>query len=196
VWLFAVISAYLVLATPVAAHRIADVLTQYRPVPEITRLPTADVVITLGGDNVRGRASETLRAHAAWPSARIVLFGDDWLLEHLLGGGIPPGLVTHDPRPPNTLGQMVAVRDYLRAHPHEVTAAVVASRLQMPRIAAIADTMRLRITLLPSPADVEPPRAGAGRWLPRYTALRISRDAIYEHAALIYYRWKGFTQGG
>jgi len=192
-WLFAVISAYLVLATPVAAHRIADTLTQYRPVPELTRLPTADVVITLGGDNVRGRASETLRAYKAWPSARIILFGDDWLLEQLLEAGIPAGQITHDPRPPNTLEQMVAVRDYGRTHQHEATA-VVASRLQMPRIAAIADTMQLHITLLPSPADVEPPRAGPGRWLPRYTALRISRDAIYEYAALIYYRWKGFTQ--
>ncbi len=193
-WFVGVISAYLVLATPVAAHHIADALTQYRPVPALTRLPTADVVITLGGDNVRGRASETLRAYSAWPSARITLLGDDWLLGKLLEGGIPPGQITHDPRPPNTLEQMVAVRDHLRAHPHEVTA-VVASRLQMPRIAAIADTMQLHITLLPSPADIEPPRAGAGRWIPRYTALRISRDAIYEHAALIFYRWKGFTDG-
>jgi uncharacterized SAM-binding protein YcdF (DUF218 family) len=194
-WLFAVISVYLVLATPVAAHHIADALTPYRPVPDLTRLPTADVVITLGGDNVRGRASETLRAYKRWPSARIILFGDDWLQGQLLEGGIPAGQITHDPRPPNTLEQMVAVRDHLRTHPHEVTA-VVASRLQMPRIAAIADTMQLHVTLLPSPADVEPPRAGAGRWLPRYTALRISRDAIYEHAALTYYRWKGFAQGG
>ena len=192
-WLLAVVSAYLVLATPVAAHHIADALTQYRPAPELTGLPIADVVVTFGGDNIRGRVSETLRAFAAWPSARIVLFGDDWLLEQLLEGGIPAGQITHDPRPPNTLEQMVAVRDYGRTHPHEATA-VVASRLQMPRIAAIADTMQLRITLLPSTADVEPPRAGPGRWLPRYTALRISRDAIYEHAALIYYRWKGFAR--
>jgi uncharacterized SAM-binding protein YcdF (DUF218 family) len=192
-WLFAIISVYLVLATPVAALHIADALTQYRPVPELTRLPIVDVVITFGGDNLRGRARETLRVFAAWPSARIVLFGDDWLRDQLLAGGIPPGQISHDPRPPNTIEQMVAVRDYVRTHPHEATA-VVASRLQMPRIAAIADTMRLHITLLPSAADVEPPRAGPDRWLPRYTALRISRDAIYEYAALIYYRWKGFTQ--
>ncbi len=192
-WLFAVISVYLVLATPAAALHIADALTQYRPVPELRRLPIVDVVITFGGDNVRGRASETLRAFTAWPSARIVLFGDDWLLDQLQAGGIPSDQITHDPRAPNTLEQMVAVRDYVRTHPHEATA-VVASRLQMPRIAAIADTMQLPITLLPSPADVEPPRAGPDRWLPRYTALRISRDAIYEYVALIYYRWKGFTQ--
>jgi uncharacterized SAM-binding protein YcdF (DUF218 family) len=192
-WLFAVISAYLVLATPVAALHIADALTQYRPAPELTRLPIADVVVTFGGDNVRGRARETLRAFAAWPSARIVLFGDDWLLDQLLAGGIPAGQITHDPRPPNTLEQMAALRDYVRTHPHEATA-VVASRLQMPRIAAIADTMQLHITLLPSPADVEPLRAAPDGWVPKYIALRISRDAIYEYAALIYYRWKGFTQ--
>jgi uncharacterized SAM-binding protein YcdF (DUF218 family) len=192
-WLFAVISAYLVLATPVAALYIADALTQYRPVSELANLPNVDVVITFDGDNVRGRARETLRVFAAWPSARILLFGDDWLRDELLAGGIPPGRITLDPRPPNTIEQMVAVRDYVRAHPHEA-AAVVASRLQMPRIAAIAGTMQLHIALLPSPADVEPPREGPDRWLPRYTALRISRDTIYEYAALIYYRWKGFTQ--
>jgi uncharacterized SAM-binding protein YcdF (DUF218 family) len=192
-WLFAVISAYLLLATPVAAHHIADALTEYRPVPDLTRLPTADIVITLGGDNVRGRASETLRAFTAWPSARMILLGEDWLLGQLRGGGIPPGQIIYDPRPPNTLEQMAAVRDYVRTHPNEGIA-LVASRLQMPRIAAIVDTMQLHVTLLPSPADVEPPRAGPDRWLPKYTALRISRDAIYEYAALIYYRWKGFTQ--
>jgi uncharacterized SAM-binding protein YcdF (DUF218 family) len=189
-----VISVYLALATPVAAHHIADALTEYRPVPDLTRLPTADIVFTLGGDNVRGRASEMLRAYTTWPSVRIILFGDDWLLSQLLEGGIPAGQITHDPRPPNTLEQMVAVRDYVRTHPHDATA-VIASRLQMPRIAAIVDTMQLHVMLLPSPADVEPPRTGPGLWLPRYTALRISRDAIYEHAALVYYRWKGFTHG-
>ena len=159
-WLFAVISVYLALATPVAAHHIAEVL----------------------------------RAYTAWPSVRIILYGDDWLLSQLLEGGIPAGQITHDPRPLNTLEQMVAVRDYVRTHPHDATA-VIASRLQMPRIAAIVDTMQLHVMLLPSPADVEPPRTGPGLWLPRYTALRISRDAIYEHAALVYYRWKGFTHG-
>ena len=191
-WLFAVLCAYVVLGTPVVAQDIADTLSGYRPVPELARLAPPDVIVAFGGDNVRGRARETLRAFAAWPSARIVLFGDDWLLEQLLDGGIPAGQITHDPRPPNTLEQMVAVRDYVRTHPHEATA-VVASRLQMPRIAALADAMRFPVMLLPSPADVEPPRAGPGRWLPRYTALRISRDAIYEHAALVYYRWKGLT---
>lgn len=192
-WLFMVFSAYLVLATPVVAHHIADALSEYRPVPELTRLPPFDVVVTFGGDNVRGRASETLRAWAAWPGAHIILFADDWLLERLLEAGIPAGQITHDPHPTNTFEQIAAVREHLREHPNAAVA-IVASRLQMPRIAALVETMRLHVTLLPSPADVEPPRTGPGRWLPRYTALRISRDAIYERTALAYYRWKGLTQ--
>lgn len=192
VWLFAVFCVYALLGTPVVAQDIADALSQYRPVQELKSLPSPDVVVTLGGDNVRGRVSETLHAWAAWPDAHIIVFGDDWLFDHLLEAGIPAGQITHRPRPPTTFEQMAAVSAYLKAHP-TAGAAVVASRLQMPRIAALAGAMRLHVTLLPSPVDVEPSRTGPRRWLPRYTALRLSRDAIYEHAALIYYRWKGLT---
>jgi hypothetical protein len=62
----------------------------------------------------------------------------------------------------------------------------------MPRVAALAQTAGLELDLLASPVDQEPPTEGVWRLVPTYLALRVSRDAIYEHAALAYYRWRGW----
>jgi len=192
-WMLVVFSLYVFLGTPIIASDISDALTSFQPVADLQGLKPADTVVLFGGDNIRGRVREALRAHAAWPEARVVVFDGDWPLLRLLEGGIPPGQILHDPRPANTLEQMEAVREYLREHTG-ARAALIASRLQMPRVAALADTMGMQVELLPSLADDEPPRTGVARWVPRYIALRLSRDAIYEHAAIWYYRWKGFTR--
>jgi hypothetical protein len=52
---------------------------------------------------------------------------------------------------------------------------------------------RLRAGIAASAIDDEPPVSGPGLWAPTYIALRVSRDALYEHAALVYYRWRGWT---
>jgi uncharacterized SAM-binding protein YcdF (DUF218 family) len=70
---------------------------------------------------------------------------------------------------------------------------VIASRLQMPRVAALAHSEGLDVTLIPSPTDTEPPTAGFRVFVPSYTALGVSRDALYEHAALAYYRWRDWV---
>jgi hypothetical protein len=62
----------------------------------------------------------------------------------------------------------------------------------MPRIRALTATRGLDLTLLSSPLDDEPAMEGWGRFRPSYVALRTSRDAIYEHVALVYYRWRGW----
>jgi hypothetical protein len=62
----------------------------------------------------------------------------------------------------------------------------------MPRIAALARSAGVAPLLLPSPIDDEPPAVGVWRFVPTYIGLRTSRDAMYEHAALVYYRNKGW----
>jgi hypothetical protein len=69
---------------------------------------------------------------------------------------------------------------------------VVASRLQAPRVWALARAMGLGILVMPSPVDDEPAASGLRAFVPSYLALRVSRDAIYEHVALAYYRWQGW----
>ena len=85
-----------------------------------------------------------------------------------------------------TREQMVQVRDIAnRASGHT---AVIASRLQAPRVSALARAQNIVVTVLPSAIDSEPPTTGFARFVPAYIALRVSRDATYEHLALTYYR--------
>jgi hypothetical protein len=80
----------------------------------------------------------------------------------------------------------------LAGGPDADRAAIVVSRLQMPRVAAMARAAGLDIILVPSPMDVEPPVKGLRYFLPSLAALTLSRDALYELAALPYYRWRGW----
>ena len=69
---------------------------------------------------------------------------------------------------------------------------MVASELQMPRVAALVRAQRLTVLLAPSPIDSEPPKAGWTSFVPRYSGLRLTRDALYERAALAYYSRQGW----
>jgi hypothetical protein len=69
---------------------------------------------------------------------------------------------------------------------------VIVSRLQAARMAGLLERAHLLIRLIESPVDVEPATTGALTFVPTYFALRLSRDALYEHAALWYYRRHGW----
>jgi uncharacterized SAM-binding protein YcdF (DUF218 family) len=190
-WLFIVFCAYIVLGTPVVAYEIADGLSGYEPVRDLRSRPQADLIVLLAGDNLVGRIHETIRAYREWsPSAVVVSAGDEWTVEQLVNAGIPSANIFLDLGPANTLEQIDAFTGYVARY-GATAPALIASTLQMPRVAALSRMKNLRVTLLPSAVDTEPPRTGVGRWVPRYTALRISRDAIYERAALAYYVYMG-----
>lgn len=190
-WLVVLFAVYLVLGTPVVAHEIADGLSGYEPLGDLRSKPGADLIVLLAGDNLVGRIDETTRAYRAWePKAVVVSAGDDWTVQQLVDAGIPSRKIFLDLGPGNTLEQMNAFPAYVARY-QAASPALIASRLQMPRVAALARMHNLKVTLLPSAVDTEPPRTGVGRWVPRYTALRISRDAIYERAALAYYVYLG-----
>ncbi len=61
-------------------------------------------------------------------------------------------------------------------------------------MALLLEQSHLFVRLIESPVDVEPASTGALAFVPTYYALRLSRDAIYEHAALRYYRWHGWIK--
>jgi hypothetical protein len=96
----------------------------------------------------------------------------------------------HDPTTRDTAAQVVRVRQIGGALPSAATA-VIASRVQMPRIAALMEVEGVRVLLVPSPLDREPVSSGFRALMPSCAALLASRDAIYEHAALAWYRWRG-----
>jgi hypothetical protein len=128
---------------------------------------------------------EVTRTEPVW------VLGQHWMLSRLVACGIDEDRLRHDLHVGTTLDQIDWVARFIRDQPG-ARVAVVASRLQMPRVRGLAAARGLDLALLSSPLDDEPATEGWGRFRPSYVALRTSRDAIYEHVALVYYRWRGW----
>jgi hypothetical protein len=192
VWLLGVAGCYLVLALPLTAHAIAAALPAV-VADDVAPDERLDALIVFDGDNRRGRVRRAAAAFAATRPDAVWILGEQWMLDELPNEGVPAGVIHQDAGTLNTREQMSWVARYTAEHP-DARLALVASRLQMPRVAALRATARLDVSLLPSPVDDEPAAAGAGLIVPTYLALRVSRDAIYEHLALVYYRQKGWIR--
>jgi hypothetical protein len=190
-WLTGVGCGYLLLALPCVAHAIANRLPRVEP-DRLAPGQPLDTLIVFDGDNRRGRVREAVRAWRAGAPGDVWVLGlQDWLMSELPAAGIPRQILRYDSGTGTTREQIGWVRRYVSANPG-ARIAIVASRLQMPRVAALARTVRIDALLLASEVDDEPPARGAKVVVPMYIALRVSRDALYEHAALVYYRRKGW----
>jgi uncharacterized SAM-binding protein YcdF (DUF218 family) len=182
-WWFAVlIGSYLVLSLPVVANRIADGLPSYQPIADVASLKEVDTLIVLDGDNRRGRVREAKRVFDAVQPRRVIVSGSSWLRDATVEAGIPTAIVGHETHSKNTLEQLGAL---LQGSTGRVV--LIASRLQMPRIRFFAAAMGVHAAFVPSAIDTEPPTSGVRLLIPTYVALRVSRDAMYELAALRYY---------
>jgi hypothetical protein len=181
-WLAALAALYLVLSLPVVANRLTDSLTAYRPLDDPSQLGHLETLVVFDGDNRRGRVREARRLYEAAHPARVIVSGAPWIVDALIEAGIPSSVVVQDAVPETTKEQL----EQLRGMDGPQTL-VVASRLQMPRIAQFTGSMGLSVRLAPAPLDAEPASSGAWVWVPSYLALRKSRDALYEHAARAYY---------
>ena len=186
-WLLCVYLAYVVGGLPIVANGIASNLSSYRPLEDLSVVRSADAIIVLHGDNVRGRVREATRMFAAVPGVEAILVsGDRDFTDLILAAGIPRSLVVPDSSSRNTFEQIASVGRFVRTR-NIHRPVLVASRLQMPRIAALLRASSLDVVLAPSPIDDEPPTAGVRRFIPMYIGLRVSRDAIYELIAIRYY---------
>jgi uncharacterized SAM-binding protein YcdF (DUF218 family) len=186
-WVLWLSGVYVVLGLPVVANSIARAL----PAVPVHDAGGAHTLIVLDGDNRRGRLAETVRYLRTHKPAAFWVLGEEWLIEALIREGYPRRTFGQEQESRTTREQMQWVQRFAAARPG-VRVAVLASRVQMPRVAALAQTLNLDVTLVASPLDVEPATTGWRRFVPAYSALRESRDAIYEHAALIYYQRKGW----
>ena len=191
-WLGLVFVAHAILALPVVANTIAGGLPPVA-MSDPAALRNLDTLFVLDGDNRRGRVRSAAQAASASPAAVIVILGgDDWLPVALAEAGVPPTRISHDHQPADTRQQMVAVQRMAAQTPGHT--ALVASRLQMPRVAGLVRNAGLSCALVASPIDTEPATSGWRLFVPSYYALRVSRDAIYEHAALAYYAREGWIR--
>jgi uncharacterized SAM-binding protein YcdF (DUF218 family) len=187
-WLLGLYVGYVVGGIPVVAHAIADRLPAFAATVNVS--PRLDTVIVLGGDNSVGRLREAQRLLSMLSSAAVVVAGDEWIVEHLVEAGVPRERIATEDAARTTRDQIVGLAHVIGNGPAHVV--IVASRLQMPRVAALLRAQHLEAMLAPAPVDIEPPRSGWRAFLPRYAGLRITRDALYEHLALRYYSRQGW----
>jgi len=181
-----VLCSYLVLAMPVTALWLIANLPQ----PHVSNTASSGPIQTLflfDCDNRAGRILGTLDIHRRAPIDTVWLLGPDYLLEELVAAGIPAGRIRHDPSAGDTATQIAQVRERM-GQPGAGTSAILASRIQMPRIAQFVQAAGIDIQLLASPLDREPASHGIWTIIPAYGALMASRDAIYELAAIAYYQ--------
>jgi len=188
-WLVAVCALYLVLALPPVAVAIAGCLPSARSDTTLTR--DIDVVVVLDGDNRRGRLREGLQLYREASPRQFVVSGSGWLVEGFREGGVPPDRLEQEASAATTREQIDWVARLAAQVPAE-RMVLVASRLQMPRVERLVQSRGLHVKLRTSPIDTEPASAGWMMGIPSYSALRISRDALYELAALEYYERRGW----
>jgi hypothetical protein len=186
-WLLWLSGVYLILGLPVVAHAIA------RALPAVTPQSSrpADILIVLDGDNRHGRLRTTLEYLQTRKPKAFWVLGEEWLIEELQRAGYPRKTFGHETETSTTREQMAWVATFVSARPSQ-RVAVLASRLQMPRVEALSRAAGIDVELVASPLDVEPATRGWRLFVPAYSALRGSRDALYEILALRYYRAKAW----
>jgi len=176
---------------PVVAHGIADWLPEYQTLAAATGgQGSLDALFVFDGDNRRGRVRQTADTFRMYAPREVWILGNEWLIEPLAEAGIPRDRLRRDGFVSTTADQVDRTARILSSRAIGRWAVLV-SRLQAPRVARLLAKIPSPGAVVPAPIDTEPPREGLGRFLPRYSALRLSRDALYEHIAMAYYTRRG-----
>ena len=110
VWLITLVVGYLVLSLPITANYLADRLTSYRPLADLSQLQGVDTLVVLDGDNRRGRVREAKRVFDSAQPRRVIVSGNTWLVDAVIEAGIPADRVAHESRARNTWEQIEALR--------------------------------------------------------------------------------------
>jgi hypothetical protein len=190
IWAAVVSSLTIVLALPVVAQAIASRLP---PAPNDDRpcVGRFETLIVFDGDNRRGRLAEALHLWHRDSPRLIIVSGGEWLVEELVAAGVPQRAVHQDDSASTTREQVEWLGGF-RAVGDACDVRVVASELQMPRVAALVRMQRLPVSLHAAPVDSPVPTGRFRQFIPSYAALRVSRDALYELAAIHHYRREGW----
>lgn len=190
-WIVIVAALYLGLGLPV----VADGLAQRLPALEPEAGRGIQTLVVLDGDNRLGRLAAALRIWESAGPRLLIVSGERWLVDALLEAGVPRDRIVHDISASTTRAQIEWLAP-LASDPRFECVGVIASRVQMPRVDALVRAQGVQVALISSPVDTEPPTTGWRRFVPTYSALRVSRDALYEHVALFYYRRRGWISDG
>jgi uncharacterized SAM-binding protein YcdF (DUF218 family) len=182
---------YWILATPVTARSIERILPSLAWETGAVRQAGIDTLVVLDGDNRRGRLAKALSVWRVTAPTRVIVSGQSWLIDELMAAGVPESRLSREEVAATTREQIAWLRALMSA-PSAGHVAVIASRLQAPRVASLIQRAGVPATVVPSAVDTEPWSEGVWALVPSYAALRLSRDALYECAALRYYEIRGW----
>jgi uncharacterized SAM-binding protein YcdF (DUF218 family) len=187
-WLMAVVGGYALLSWPPVAQTILAGLQAAVPTA-IERLGPLDVLVVFDGDNRQGRVRAVELVIADASPAAVHVIGSPLILNVMSDGLLDR--IRHHPAT-NTREQVEWLQQLAERSP-PTRMGVVVSRIQAPRASALIAKAVPGVRVIASPLDAELPKTWLRRMLPSYAALCVSRDALYEYAALAYYRWRGWT---
>jgi hypothetical protein len=189
--LTALVLLYVLMSLPVVAEGIVRLAGGWPPQP-LVNPERVDNVFVLDGDNYRGRGLAAGQLHAATAPELFWVIGGGELKDAMEAAGVPANHWIWGGVPDrSTIGQMLHVKERMTSIKMG-RAAVIVSRLQAPRVSGIVRRERMNVVVIGAPVDREPAASGVRRWLPSVAALAVSRDALYEWAALAYYRRQGW----
>lgn len=186
-WLLAVAAAYLLAALPIVSFALLDRLPQYAPLWQPGGVETGDMVVVLSGDNPRGRARETRRVLDRISPRCVLVSGSPWFARMVASEGVSRNRLRVDDTASTTREQVEKLPLWAEQC-GALRVVLIASRLSMPRLSALVGASSIRVVLAPSPLDESPPDSGMRLAVPSLRALRLTKDALYEHMALAYYR--------
>jgi uncharacterized SAM-binding protein YcdF (DUF218 family) len=204
-------------STDFVAQRLSGLLErQYPPMP-VTSLPSADVIILLGGMTepaLPPRQAPDLNQHAdravlaadlykAGKAPLIIATGGNWpygpgveseaadMAAILTRLGVPQSAILLEDQALDTAGNAAYSARIMAAH-HLATALLVTSGIHMPRAVAAFRTAGISVT--PAVADIVDVRTlrFAFRYFqPRPEALTETSEALHELIGMLYYRLSG-----
>jgi len=180
--------SYFILSLPYIADRLAAPLMRFPPLSDWQQAKDAAAIVALAGDSRHARVLETLRLSQALPAQPIILSGPDEMREDLVASGVSPDRIVMESASETTREQALNVARIVRLKGFD-RVVLVASAIHMPR--ALATFRAAGVNAVPS-ASATRPIAGLPRFRPAAIALRFSGESLYEYAALVYYRLRGW----
>jgi uncharacterized SAM-binding protein YcdF (DUF218 family) len=194
-WLVTVTVAHIGLSLPCTAdHLVKTLQGSDSPLARDADLPPRASVVILDGDHAESRVRKAIGLYNQLQSPSIIL--SSWnpdTYQALIASGVPPEGLICESQSRTTREQAVNLVGVLRVHSIR-RSVLVASPIQMRRALA---TLRA-VGLHPFASTAELPTdwdaTGFERVFPRYGALRLSEEALYEYFALGYYRARGWIR--
>ena len=183
-------AVYLFLSLPIVGDLIADDTPPYDATRAAELGPIEDIFV-FDGDSYESRAALTADLDRSMKIRNVWILGYVTLRDALVAAGVTDGHLRWGYTEGNTTyGQVVRMRK-LMEHYRIARAVAVTSRIQAARIRRLIEHSGLNAVVVGAPTNSEPAMSGAWRFVPSRAGLALSRDGLYERAALLYYRWEG-----